>query len=99
MSVEVVGKRDPMTSRDLVDLMLAIAVEGGPLNIILISPVISHLLTTVGNAKLAATMTIRKAHDESAELCNSARGIDVRLELSRRSRVDLLYHGSVKVSV
>lgn len=51
MSVEVVGKRDPMTSGDLVDLVLAITVECGPLNnAILISPGINGLLTAVGNA-------------------------------------------------
>ena len=46
MGVEVISKRDTMTSRDLVDFMLAIAVECGPFDsLVLPAPVEGDFLS------------------------------------------------------
>lgn len=93
--VQVVGQCYAVAAGDFEYLVLAVAVEGSPLNIGLASrgffasPVEDGFFALVPNRKLTAYVGGREADDESAKLRPRSRCIDVGFKLARRPRVDL----------
>lgn len=65
-SVQVISQRDAMTFGDFEDLVLAVTIKGGPLDLGMVrvalagAPVICHLLALMAHLELAALMFKRK---------------------------------------
>jgi len=80
-----------MAGGDFADFMLAIAVEGGPLDRTSIisqsarAPVKRHVLTGVTDDKLAAFVMAGQTNYKRSELCLSARGVYMGLKKARGS--------------
>lgn len=85
--VQVVRRRHAAAVRDLVHLVFAVAVEGGPLERLGPAdpvPVVSHaVLAGVAHREPPALMRAREADDQRAEVRVIAGCVDVRLEESR----------------
>jgi hypothetical protein len=89
--VEVVRQGDAMARSDFKDLVLAVAVEGRPLDIWRRSgPIECHLLALMAHDELTSLMLTWKAHYQGSKLQLRTRRINMSLEESRRSFVDLV---------
>jgi len=89
---EVVRDSYAVTARNLHDLMLAIAVECSPLNLVGdLGPVEASLITLVTYEQCSALVVARKAHNKGSDLMFRVRSVNVSLELARRTGVDLQY--------
>jgi hypothetical protein len=102
--IEVVGEGDTMAIDDLKDLVLAVAVEGGPLDggcILDVSskraPVEDHLVLVMSDSELAPLVHRRERHYKRANLVDSSGGVNVGFELPRGAGVDL--GGDVNISI
>ncbi len=96
--VEVVGEGHAVAGGELLDFVLAVAVEGGPVDRVggeagvgdrAGAPVKGHGVAGVADDQLAALVVAGQADDEGAELSFRARGVDVGLEEARGGGVDL----------
>lgn len=84
-----------MTGRHLVDFVLAVAVERGPrdairgIGICGGRPVEFNLGPSMSNRELAAFMRHRKTYDETTDLILATLGVNMCLEFTARSAVDI----------
>ena len=85
-AVEVVGQREAVALGHLENFMLAVAVEGSPVDKVLVAlglaPVKHDRLFLVADLERTALVVQRQADDEGAELIRRARGINVGLEFA-----------------
>ncbi len=83
-NVEVLCQRDAMAVRHHKDLVLAVRVEGRPLDrrrvVVRRAPVIRDCASIMAHYQHAALVCARQAHDEQAKRLLRARHIEVRLE-------------------
>jgi hypothetical protein len=87
---EIIGQGDAVSGSDFQDLVLAVAVECGPLDVLGgARPVESSGMTLMANDKLTARISTWEAYNERTKLQIGPRGIDVSLEETRWSLVDL----------
>ena len=101
MNEQVVCESDAMSTGDLENLVLGVTVECSPLNAVgaLLAEVEDSIFTVVRHSQLAASVCARKADDQAGELGGAARSINMRSELSGRTRVNLSESSSACVHV
>jgi hypothetical protein len=90
---QVVRESDSVAIGDLLDLMLAVAVEGGPTYGVLLNlggtPIEDSFMAGMADDKLATFMMAGKADDQRSELSFRAGSVDVGLEEAGRASIDL----------
>jgi hypothetical protein len=91
--VEVVGQGNAVPGGELLDFMLAVAVEGGPVDgvarVLGSAPVERDGVAGVAYDQLSSLVVAGQADDERAKLGFGAGSVDVRFEETGRGRVDL----------
>lgn len=95
--VQIIREGDTMAFGDLMNLVLAVAVKGGPLKCIGsldVVPVVRNLVFSVFYSQLTPFVSIRQANNQRAKLISRAGSVDMGLEEPRRAFVNL-YHVSL----
>ena len=90
--IQVVCEGDAVALNHFADLMLAVAVEGGPLedrHLLWRVPVVLYPSSGMSHNQLTAFVRARQADDQRAELKLVAGSVDVGLEKARWPLVDL----------
>ena len=108
-AVKAVGKSESVARSHLVNFMLAVTVEGCPLEERKIAirgtliPVERELLTRVADCELTAFVIDRQAHHEASDMVFASWGVNVSFELAAWRGVDVelvqlrLYKGQLRM--